>query len=333
MKIISKLLVLCGISFFCHSALASNCSKLVSTLTVRLPVNITVQRDLGVGQPVTDWVSTNGGPVPIFNCSYTNGEAFNIREYSTVANVMTYSDGGVTYFVHPTTVTGIGVALRARSQGQFGMSSYYNFPLGTPWNTTSGYAGNINALMEVDAILVKIGDVISGDATDTVVGGIKSGPQGSSAIYSDIPVVVSATKITKIACEVKKSNIEVPLDNVFANDFTAVDSVAKPKVFNVGLVCDAGARVNAKLTGTQNSHSSADGVLELTGAGGDDVAEGVGIQILYGSSTMKLNKNIVLKTSAGGEESLPFTAQYYQTLANVKAGTANATATLELTYQ
>jgi type 1 fimbria pilin len=48
---------------------------------------------------------------------------------------------------------------------------------------------------------------------------------------------------------------------------------------------------------------------------------------------MALNNNIVLKTSAGGQETFPFTAQYYQTKSSVTSGAANATATLNLTYQ
>ena len=50
---------------------------------------------------------------------------------------------------------------------------------------------------------------------------------------------------------------------------------------------------------------------------------------------LKLDNNIVLKTSAGGQEFPPgtFTARYFQTKDNVTAGSANATATLNITYQ
>lgn len=118
-----------------------------------------------------------------------------------------------------------------------------------------------------------------------------------------------------------------------AANLTAIGNTAKPKEFNVGLTCDAGTRVNAMLTGVQNTDTSTAGVLQLTGAGSAEVASGVGIQILYNNTPLALNNNIVLKTSAGGQETFPFTAQYYQTKNTVKTGSANAIATLNITYQ
>jgi type 1 fimbria pilin len=40
-----------------------------------------------------------------------------------------------------------------------------------------------------------------------------------------------------------------------------------------------------------------------------------------------------LKNSAGGQETFPITARYIQTKDKVTAGSANATATLNITYQ
>ncbi|MNN34232.1 Fimbrial protein [compost metagenome] len=48
---------------------------------------------------------------------------------------------------------------------------------------------------------------------------------------------------------------------------------------------------------------------------------------------LKLNNNILLKTSAGGQETLPFSARYYQTQTAIGAGLANSSATLNITYQ
>ncbi|MNH37426.1 Fimbria adhesin protein precursor [compost metagenome] len=87
------------------------------------------------------------------------------------------------------------------------------------------------------------------------------------------------------------------------------------------------------MTGTQNTDTSTTGVLQLTNAGAANVAKGVGIQILYNNTPLALNNNIVLKTSAGGQETFPFVAQYYQTRNPVSTGSANATMTLNLTYQ
>lgn len=74
-------------------------------------------------------------------------------------------------------------------------------------------------------------------------------------------------------------------------------------------------------------------VLALTGQGSETVADGVGVQLLYNNAPVQLNNRLMLKQSSDGTESLPITARYYQTKPVVKAGEANATATLDMTYQ
>ncbi|MCL6720425.1 fimbrial protein [Klebsiella sp. T2.Ur] len=102
---------------------------------------------------------------------------------------------------------------------------------------------------------------------------------------------------------------------------------------NLGLNCDVGANINVSLSGTQNPDISDSSVLALTGQGGAGVAKGVGVQIVYNGAPLMLNNRIVLKTSSGGQETFPLTARYYQTRTTVSTGTANASATLNLTYQ
>lgn len=102
---------------------------------------------------------------------------------------------------------------------------------------------------------------------------------------------------------------------------------------NLGLNCDSGANINAMLTGIQNPDLSDDSVLALSGQGSEGVASGVGVQLLYNGSPLRLNRNMVLKQTSGGQESLPITARYYQTQKSVSTGTANTSATLILTYQ
>jgi type 1 fimbria pilin len=46
-----------------------------------------------------------------------------------------------------------------------------------------------------------------------------------------------------------------------------------------------------------------------------------------------MNSRLFLRQSAGGQETLPLTARYYQTLTRVESGSANASATLNVTYQ
>ncbi|MGA5656269.1 fimbrial protein [Rahnella contaminans] len=134
-------------------------------------------------------------------------------------------------------------------------------------------------------------------------------------------------------CTVTNDNIQIKLDDILASKMSGVGSTYNPKNFNVGLNCDPGARVSATLRGNDNPDTSVDGVLQLSNAGNDDVADGVGIQILNNNVPMPLDKLISLRTFTTTQETLPFTVRYFQTKSEIKTGKANATATLEITYQ
>lgn len=143
------------------------------------------------------------------------------------------------------------------------------------------------------------------------------------------------TNVTFVACTVTTNNVSVDLQPVQADAFTAPGVTRGDQTFTIGLQCDAGARINASLSGTRNPDTTNASVLALTNAGASGVATGVGIQLLYGNSPLKLGENIVLKTSTGGQEFPPgaFSARYFQTKTQVLPGDANATAVLNLTYQ
>lgn len=126
------------------------------------------------------------------------------------------------------------------------------------------------------------------------------------------------------------------LGSVSAAEFGSAAGFSPPHTDtqNLGLNCNAGANIHIQLQGTQNPDASGDrSVLALTGQGSETVADGVGVQLLYNNAPVQLNNRLMLKQSSGGLESLPITARYYQTKPVVKAGEANATATLDMTYQ
>lgn len=154
--------------------------------------------------------------------------------------------------------------------------------------------------------------------------------KGTLFTYNFTPMVINV-----LACSIVNSSVNVALDPIIVSNFTGIGVTKGDKAFTIGLNCDANARINASLSGTQNADTSDNSVLALTNAGSAGVATGVGIQLLYGNAPLKLGQNIVLKTSSGGSEfpSDAFTARYYQTKATATTGDANTTATLNLTYQ
>ncbi|SNY71431.1 fimbrial protein [Enterobacter sp. CC120223-11] len=185
----------------------------------------------------------------------------------------------------------------------------------------------------VTVTLVKVGDITSGQLTP---GAILAKESVANYAYFAQYVVPSGVNIKQLACSITTPNLTFQIGDIPASSFgTAVGTIPSgaQNTQNLGLNCDANANINVSLQGTQNPDVSTTSVLALTGQGNSDVANGVGVQLVYNGSPLVLNNRIVLKQSAGGQETFPITARYYQTKTAVTAGKANASATLDLTYQ
>jgi len=288
-----------------------------STQTISLG-NTVVQRDAPVGSVLLNtWVPSGKDASTIFtNCQAGDTATWILNgavEVNGLAN---------TYM---TDVPGVGIKIKA------GTSNFY---YGTAGNAQSKF-------VETSPVVVWTWSNWGNGYTIQL---IKTASTGSGDIGSQQAVFSLANlgellrlnisgQVTTIACQVTTPNIQVPLDDLYATELNRIGATGKAKTFDLGLNCDSGTRINVMMSGVQNTNTSADGVLQLTNAGAPDVSSGIGIQILYNNSPIKLNNTLFLKTSAGGQETLPFTAQYYQTNSQISAGSANATATFTLTYQ
>lgn len=145
----------------------------------------------------------------------------------------------------------------------------------------------------------------------------------------------SSVHVLSDQCTLTSDTMAFDIGNVGADQFN--NSIGftpqKSAIKNLSLSCDANANINITLNGEQNPDSSDDSVLALSNQGQSGVADGVGIQLLYNDSPLEINKTLELKRSEGGQESFPITARYFQTKNQVTPGRANATATINLTYQ
>ncbi|HBV4841648.1 TPA: fimbrial protein [Klebsiella aerogenes] len=162
-----------------------------------------------------------------------------------------------------------------------------------------------------------------------------AGKQGGGNIYPMMLNVVGGN-IETLACSINTPNLTFPLGDIPVTSFgnaVGITPANAQNTQNLGLNCNAGANINVTLTGLQNPDVGNTSVLALTSQGEPSVAKGVGVQIIYNGSPLLLNNRIVLKQSAGGQEMFPLTARYYQTRTAVTTGKANASATLNLTYQ
>lgn len=304
-----KLILLSGSAY-------SACNSMSPQTTSVSLGDILVRADTAIGTRI--FTSTIPG-VGVYSYGCSGNVSFGL--------LMTYTAKLSSYgqHVYDTPLAGVGIRVfNINSSGPTYESPHrllYSSNSPASWTWDSGY-------ME----LIKTGPITSGTLpADTLA---KVEMLGNDGIYHDAIFINTTGGSVKVpACSINTPNVPVPLDDVLATSLKLVGSTAKPKVFEIGLNCEANARITAKLSGTKNTDTNAVGVLQLANFGAAGVATGVGIQIIYNKSPLALNNSFTLKTSSGAQETFPFTAQYYQTKSNVTTGTANAIATLDLTYE
>lgn len=132
-------------------------------------------------------------------------------------------------------------------------------------------------------------------------------------------------------CSVKDDNVSVPMGTVYDSEFTGPGSNSTEVKFKVAVNCPANSNVYVTMGGTADSDMTDGSVLALTPGEGN--ATGIGAQILYNGTPLKLNEKLFMKKAAGGDESLQFSARYIQTKPSITPGHANATGTLTITYE
>lgn len=316
MRVIIKVVLL---SLFLITKCYAECTTTV-TLTKTLQFNaITIQHDATVGT-VLGTVSIPRDSTVLGPCSGSGNTTMSIQMMYFGA----VSSG--TAGVFKTNVSGVGIS------GYYYSATYPFASPATTWTFGAGTGVNIGDSVTVFK-LIKIGDITSGTLSPGLVGKVF---YSGNPTVDTVDVMMGTSSVTQLACSINTPTLTFPIGNILKSQFGSsvgfIPSGAQ-NMQNLGLNCDAGANINVSLSGTQNPDVGTTSVLALTGQGGANVAKGVGVQLLYNSSPLVLNNNIVLKTSSGGQETFPLTARYYQTKTTVATGTANASATLNITYQ
>lgn len=305
------------------------CNAESTGITINAPT-LVVQRDVPVGARLA--ASEFASPVTLlFSCpvgkTYPSGwHVLGIKALTAYSGMT--ADGGIR--IYKTNIPGLGVQLAGLvSAGGSGIGW-----IGRDDKNQSGFLSRDGVMRTSTGGAVvafyKIGEMSSGVLTQKV-GSMILGHSGNWTI-PEVPVNITGMSVTVLACSLTTPTVAAPLGNVYATAFTGVGSTTGNVDFNLGLNCAAGTKVNVTMSGTQNADTANTSVLALTGAGSAGVAKGVGAQILYNNTPLNIGTRLLLKPSAGGIETFPFKARYYQTLSNVLPGSANATATLSITY-
>lgn len=322
MKIILSLFILLLLPF--KSVLAEDCGftsgqpYLVATTSLG---RIVVQRDSPVGTVLLSTTALVSGPYHDMYVCYNVSAQFS--EFTGIYSVLSPIGNNV----YQTNIRGIGIRITDTRRNRI-VPNTVTFDPNTSWAMPTEY--------KIEVIKTTSGGV---DAGALLLGPlvylhIESSSTSLNAYELDL---VGDNVIVPVACSVTTSSLSFPIGDVLSTRFgSAVGTVpaGAENTQNLGLDCDPEANVNVQLNGQQNPDVPGDpSVLALTGQGETGVAQGVGVQLLYNGALLNLNQRLFLKTASGGPESFPIKARYYQTKDTVIPGSANATATLTLSYQ
>ncbi|MEM5022917.1 fimbrial protein [Enterobacter roggenkampii] len=308
MKILNYILM-AVLSLISVASYAAGCTNNIAVQNFNLNFSgITVQRDVPAGTVV----ATQTGIYQInITCPDSNNTYHEVM-YNTSLGSSLYDIG----------VPGYGVRL---SENDSGGGFHHYFPLDFA-------LGTYGATYMYKAEIVR--------ASGTAVSGtIRTGKFADLSMLNQFYIAnwyISGGAITTLACSLSSGSLNFPIGNIPATSFgsTVGTTPANAQVTQtLGLTCDPGANINISLSGQQNPDVANTSVLALSGQGGPGVAQGVGVQILYGGTPLNLNNTVFLQQSGGGLASFPIVARYYQTKSVVLPGTANTTATLNITYQ
>jgi type 1 fimbria pilin len=171
-----------------------------------------------------------------------------------------------------------------------------------------------------------------------MAGGISSAMAATSGSSSTVQggTVEFKGSVVDAACAVTAdtTNQIVNMGQVRLAAFTGKDSVANQKTpFSIKLAdCDTTIASQASVTFDGNAAAGEAGVLDNTSGAGN--AAGVGIQIYdKDGSALDLGTASQAVTLIDGDNTLNFSADYYQTADTATAGSVDTTATFNVTYQ
>lgn len=341
------------VSFFSQHVFAADSTECsVNSTMIPSGGRVIVTRDMQVGTLLGTFVKEGTIYTKCISTYDTYNREIGIKSYGVDSGQRVGNK-----IIYKTTVPGIGYALAGKvtsiSGGFTCPSSDYVF-VGENTNVSAGAqnealicrTGKSNKQMGAltggfKIEIYKIGDVLEssngfiapianiGAATYYFAGGV------SNSKDREAPLAFDGLAITFPACKVESQSLDFPMGTVLMDQFHGIGSTSSKFVTqNLGLFCEPNARIYATLEGQPSADVNDNSVLALTNEGGEGVASGIGVQLSYGETVFKIGERLMLRDNSVGEkESLPLTVRYYQTKERTTAGSADATATLSITYQ
>ncbi|MDQ8024213.1 MAG: fimbrial protein [Moraxellaceae bacterium] len=248
--------------------------------------------------------------------------------------------------IFATGVPGVGIIVQGRDRDTSSHVAAARAPaLGPDW-TTIVQGWSVFWHTSFGARLVNTGDtIVNGTVTLGKIGEIRIAETGVTNAIVPVNLVVSGSlSITSRTCSVSTAsrNIAVAMGTINRGAFTGVGSTAGGGNFTVRLEnCSTGLNLFMTFTDGNNPANTSD-VLSLTP--GTTAAKGIGIRITRqdNSQVVSYGPDLALPgnpgqlsfgTTTAATRDLAFKAAYVQTQSFIAGGTANALATITMSYQ
>ncbi|WP_159724921.1 fimbrial protein [Acinetobacter proteolyticus] len=244
--------------------------------------------------------------------------------------------------IYTTNIPGIGIRLYREAENASNFSGYYPYTrgglrYGTTYNLAPGYF-----VVEIIKIAEQTGSgaLVPGQYSSYYIQGYPTRPFLTST------VLANAITIASSSCELQGNiNKVVQLPTVMKSGFSGVGSTQGEQTFDLNILCNGGKNPTGYEEKNQISldfdfpQDGTNNQVMANTAPNSTKANGVGVQLLWKYQ----NKNQVIrrgdKLDVGTVNSnqtvqynIPLSARYYQTAANVTAGTVRAMATVTIQY-
>jgi type 1 fimbria pilin len=305
------------------------CRVLVPTVVFAITAPLNAPRDVPVGKTLSGWVET---PLVLThnNCAFTDQRQAGAGAKATGTYLGTMTDAGTTYEIFKSPTQGVGYILKGKDQ-----KSPYT-PIGRNFTTfIRGYSSYYNSQFAIR--LVATGEpLVSGPVPSFQVGEfrVSEGTNTSAPAFLSMP----PTSVVTRTCTVTTRTVAFQLPEIRTSNLPNIGSVGGSAMRTIQLNCPSASNVRMVISDA-TTPANRSSTLTLSP---DSTAAGVGIQVsyngnavLYGedSSAVATVNQFAIGDNLLGVVSIPLTAQYIRTDANLRAGSVRGAATFTMSYQ
>jgi len=273
--------------------------------------SITIPFNLAVGAVLGNPVLASPSYPATVHCS-------NNMPYGMQNLVGSNTTSGGTNYIYPTSVSGLGYQLIHADNPSSFMSPYPDNLSGPKFTAQFSVGTTLQ--------LVQTGPIANGSILQA--GTLANWQWGS--IDPEYFVLQNSITFVAPACVVNTTNIAVTLPTVTTAAFSGKDSTTGATPSSIQLTCPSGAtsQLSIMFAAQNGTPPGYNNVLKNTGS-----ATGLGVEMIYNSSSVIFGSAIFVGTTPAGGLSIPFTAQYHSVSNTVTAGGVQAAATFTLSYQ